>query len=316
MKRIRIFLTGGSGFIGRNIIEILGQKYDIFAPAHTELELLDATAVRNFIQKNRVDIIIHAAGRGDRREKKDMPDPIGYNVRLFFNVARNKHFVKKIIHLGSGAEYGKQKNLTRVKEDYFDKYVPEDAYGFAKYVCSNYTENCDNIINLRLFGVYGKYENYTYKFISNAVVKNLFSLPITIFQNARFDYIFIDDLVKIIEFFISHKSKHRTYNCTSGKTIDLISLATIINKISDKPSKIIILNQGLNKEYSGHNSRLLNELKGFKFTSHQDAISLLYQYCKSILGTVKIKEIKKDEYIQHCKFNNQNFLTMHWNGAD
>ena len=38
----RILLTGGSGFIGRNILESnLAEKYEIIAPRHCELDLLD-----------------------------------------------------------------------------------------------------------------------------------------------------------------------------------------------------------------------------------------------------------------------------------
>ena len=298
---MNIFLTGGTGFIGKNIAEILSKKYNIIAPTHKELELLDAEAVGNFVKINKIDIMVHCANRGGGRDTIDMKNVVEYNARIFFNIARNKDFVKKIIHLGSGAEYGKQRDLIRVKEDYFDRYIPTDDYGFTKYICSKYIEKSKNIVNLRLFGVYGKYENYKYKFISNTIVKNLFGLPIVINQNVYFDYLYIDDLVKIIEYFINNKTKYNIYNCTKGKTIDLISLAKIVNEMSDKPSKIIIQKQGLNKEYSADNSRLLNELKNFKFTSHKNAITSLYNYYKSIINKIDKKEIEKDKYIKHCK---------------
>lgn len=300
---MNILLTGGSGFIGRNLIELLGKKYTIFAPSHKELELLDTEAVKNYIKSHKIDSIIHAANRGGGRDTKDMANVVEYNTRMFFNIARNSAFVKKIIHLGSGAEYGKQRDLVKVKESDFDNYVPTDDYGFAKYICSKYIEKSDNIINLRLFGVYGKYENYYYKFISDAIVKNLFHLPITINQNVYFDYLCIDDLIRIIEYFINNETKYNIYNCTRGTTIDSISLTNIINEISSKPSEIIIQNQGLSKEYSGDNTRLLEELKGFEFTSHKDAIVSLYNYYKSILNAIDKKEIEEDEYIKYCEVN-------------
>ncbi len=300
---MKIFLTGGSGFIGRNLIELLGRKYTILAPSHRELELLDAEAVKSYIESHKIDIIIHAANKGGGRDTKNMTNVVEYNTRMFFNVARNSSFVKKIIHLGSGAEYGKQRALVRVKEDELDRYVPTDDYGFAKYICSKYIEKVDNIICLRLFGVYGKYENYRYKFISNAIVKNLFSFPITINQNVYFDYLYIDDLIRIIEYFINNESRYSAYNCTRGTTIDLISLADIINEVSDNPSKIIVLNKGLNKEYSADNSRLLDELGEFEFTSHKDAIRYLYNFYKSIIYKIDKTEIEKDEYLKYCKLN-------------
>ena len=300
---MNMFLTGGSGFIGRNLIELLGKKYNILAPSHQELELSDTEAVSSYIQKNKIDFIIHTANKGGGRDTKDAMNVVEYNTRMFFNIARNSHFVKKIINLGSGAEYGKQRDLIKVKEDDFDDYIPNDDYGFAKYICSKYIEKSDNIMNLRLFAVYGKYENYKYKFISNALVKNLFSLPITINQDVYFDYLYIDDLIRIIEYSINNESRHNIYNCTRGTTIDLISLANIINEISDNPSEIIVLNEGLNKEYSADNSRLLDELVKFKFTRHEDAIKYLYNFYKSIINKIDRKEIEKDKYIKYCTVN-------------
>ena len=300
---MNILLTGGSGFIGRNLIELLGKKYSIFAPSYKELELLDAGAVKDYIKSHKIDSIIHAANRGGGRDTKDMTNVVEYNMRMFFNIARNSGFVKKIIHLGSGAEYGKQRELIRVKESDFDSYIPKDNYGFAKYICSKYIKKSDNIMNLRLFGVYGKYENYRYKFISNTIVKNLFSLPININQNVYFDYLYIDDLIKIIEYFINNESRYKIYNCTKGTTIDLISLANIINEISNEPSEVLIRNKGLNKEYSGDNKRLSGELREFIFTDHRVAITLLYNYYKDIMNTIDRKTIEKDEYIKYCKMD-------------
>ena len=301
LRKMNIFLTGGSGFIGRNLIELLGKKYNIFAPPHKELELLDAEAINAYIKNKKIDIIIHTANKGGGRDTKNIMNVVEYNTRMFFNLARNSRFVKKMIHLGSGAEYGKQRDLKKIKENDFDRYVPSDDYGFAKYICSKYIEKTDNIINLRLFGVYGKYENYRYKFISNAIVKNLFSIPIIINQNVYFDYLYIDDLIKIIEYFINNKGKYNIYNCTRGTAIDLISLANTINEISDNPSEMIIINKGLNNEYSANNSRVLDELGKFKFTTYKDGIMSLFKYYKSIINKIDIKEIEEDKYIKYCR---------------
>ena len=71
-------------------------------------------------------------------------------------------------------------------------------YGFSKYLISQYIEKSDNCVCLRLFGVFGKYEDYEYKFISNAIVKNLLQMPIRIRQNVYFDWLYINDLMKIV----------------------------------------------------------------------------------------------------------------------
>lgn len=48
----KILLTGGSGFIGRNLREsFLASKYDITAPTHSELDLLDTRSTDEFFKK-------------------------------------------------------------------------------------------------------------------------------------------------------------------------------------------------------------------------------------------------------------------------
>ncbi len=58
-------------------------------------------------------------------------------------------------------------------------------------------------MELRLFGVFGPHEDYAIRFISNAICKALFGLPITLRQNRTFSYLFIDDLGPIVERFLT-----------------------------------------------------------------------------------------------------------------
>ena len=58
------------------------------------------------------------------------------------------------------------------------------------------------ILNLRVFGVFGKYEDYETRLISNIICRVIFKLPVEINQNAVYDFVYINDLVKIIEYFI------------------------------------------------------------------------------------------------------------------
>jgi GDP-L-fucose synthase len=47
-----------------------------------------------------------------------------------------------------------------MSEDYFQKHIPTDIYGFSKYVMTKDIETNDaDILNLRVLGIFGKYEN-------------------------------------------------------------------------------------------------------------------------------------------------------------
>lgn len=285
----KVLLTGTNGFIGKNLHEYLSPRINLFSPTHTELDLLNTEEVTNFIVNNKIDSIIHAANVGGKRNKLNVKDQVYINLRMFYNIVKNEHLVKKIIYFGSGAEFDKNRAIKSVREEQLGQFIPVDEYGFYKYVCSQFTQNLKSqkILCLRLFGVYGKYEDYTIRFISNAIIKNLLHMPIDINQNVIFDYLYIDDLVKIVDYFLLHKTSYNIYNVCSGKKTDILSIAKIINNISNYKSKITVKKKGFDKEYTGANKRLFSELDAFKFTTlHQGIQSLFHWYNSENLNKI------------------------------
>ncbi len=304
-KKLNVLITGARGFIGRNLVEFLGREkesYSLFSPYHKELDLTDEGKVADYVKRNGIDIIIHCANVGGSRKTgydAGKTDVISTNLKMFFNLVNSMERVQRMIFLGSGAEYDRLHYKPRMKEDLFDKHVPMDDYGFSKYVCSKFIETSDKIVNLRIFGMFGKYEDHEFKFITNSIVKNLFHLPIVINQNVNFDYIYINDGLGIIKKFVDNKPKHKFYNLTTGKTVDLVTIADKINSISDFRSEVIVRNKGMNVEYSGDNSRLMKEVK-WKFTPIEVALKELFVYYRSILPTIDRKTIETDEFLKYC----------------
>ena len=59
----KILITGASGMVGQNILEHSETiNYELLVPSRTEMDLLDPQKVREYISKNKPDLIIHAAG--------------------------------------------------------------------------------------------------------------------------------------------------------------------------------------------------------------------------------------------------------------
>lgn len=300
----KIFITGSAGFVGKNLTERLANKYEVIPLKRGDINLLEEKNVKDFFNKHRPDILFHCANHGGSRvtgyDKGDN-DITMNNLRMFFNLRSCLPDNALMVSFGSGASYNKKRDLVKIKEEDIGLSLPEDGYGFSKFVAHQFIEKSENIISPIIFGLFGKYEDYAFKFISNAIVKNLFHLPIVINQNVVFDYLYMEDFLNIMELFIENRYDIKTFNITPIESIDLLSVCNIINDISDYKSDIIVKNEGLNFQYTGDNARMLNAIGGYKFMSYVDSITHLYNYYKSILHNIDKKEIATDEYIKYCR---------------
>ncbi|ADV47278.1 NAD-dependent epimerase/dehydratase family protein [Nitratifractor salsuginis] len=299
---MRILITGAAGFIGSSLAKAFDKRDDmtVLAPNREELDVSNESAVDRYVAVHKPDMIVHAANRGGGRNTIGLEDIIHNNLRMFFNIAKQMPKVDKIIQLGSGAEYGKHKPIVRAKEEDAFAAFPKDDYGFYKSVCSRYIEKTDNMINLRIFGCYGEREDYRFKFISNAVIKNLLGLPITINQNVVFDYLYIEDLVSMITHFLFNAHDFPVYNATSGAGIDLVTLANMVNEVGNNTVPVRVLHKGLNNEYTSDNSRIMEAMKGFSVTPHKVAITKMYEYFSKHLTELDTQTVREDPFIKHC----------------
>lgn len=277
-----ILLTGGNGFIGSNLKNYLSSDFKLIAPSSSELNLLDAKLVCKFFCKNEINFIIHAASVGVNR-KKDEQDILEKNLIMFDNLAQYISDDCKMIFLGSGAEYDKSRDIVNIKEDDFGKNIPSDPYGYSKYVISQKIKHIDNIVNLRLFGVFGFGEK-PQRVITSIIDSNLQHNNIILNQNVKYSFIYIKDLCRIIRHFIYYFPQNKFINTVSCKNIEIMELAKIVNELSKYKSTIILNKTGLNREYTADNSLLLSLIDNFKFTSYEIAIKeMIFQHIMSTL---------------------------------
>lgn len=273
---MKILLTGSGGFIGGNILTHFGKKYSFLYPSHDELDLLDEEKTLEYFKKHPVDLVIHCAVIGGSRVEQYEKNMFFNNTRIFFNIVRCQQYYKRMINIGSGAEYDKRFPISNVKEEDIDKRVPVDEYGFYKYVCAQYINTADNIVDLRVFGMFGEGEDYRYRFISNAICRSILGQPITMNQDVYFDYMDILDFMHIIDFFIHHTPKYKAYNIGTGKIINIKTIAEKVSMLGAKKAEIRISKSGLNNEYSCNTNRLFQELPNLKFRSIDESIQRLY----------------------------------------
>jgi len=246
---VNILLTGSGGFIGRNLKEYLKDKYTLFCPRSYELDLTDQNAVDDD------------------------------NIAMVNNILKYKREDCRVILFGSGAMYDKSRNLHKVRETEIGKFIPYDLYGQSKMKIAEITEKRNDLLCLNIFACYG-YNEKESRFPSYAINQALRGQDIVINQNVVFDYLFVEDMQKIVEYFITNIPQHKIINITPTQSISLLEIADIVKDISGNNCKIEVKNSVMNNEYTGNNSVLLSEIKDLKFTSMQEGLLKLYNYIK------------------------------------
>lgn len=105
-----LFLTGGSGMVGRNIQEHpRAADWRIVAPSSAELDLTDASAVDAFMDKTQPDLVVHSAGQVGGIQA-NMAHPVAFlerNITMGRNILMGAHRagVKQVLNLASTCMY-------------------------------------------------------------------------------------------------------------------------------------------------------------------------------------------------------------------
>lgn len=291
-----ILLTGGNGFIGKNIRQsFLADKYAITAPRSFELNLADTESVDAFFCNHSFDVVLHAATKPGHRNAKDPTNLFYTNVRMFENLVRHQDKFGKLINFGSGAVYDVAADNRLVSEDQIGLRCGKDDHSFCKYVVHKRIEALENVIDLNIFGIFGKYEDWEIRFISNAICKTLFGLPITLRQNRRFSYLYVNDLMPILDYFIQNTPAYKSYNITPDGETELLEAARLIQRVGGGEQPICVAQSGYGLNYSGSNARLKQAIKDVKFTPLAQAIEELFAYYKAHMDQLDENLLKTDK---------------------
>jgi len=274
-----ILIVGANGFVGKNLREHFegSGRYEVLCPGKEALDCTDEESVRGYLEHRQVDIILHAAIYNPRTDSsKHARKELEYDLRMFFNFEKYSELYGRMFYFGSGAEYDKRSPIAQVCEEDTLHGIPAGDYGFAKYVIGRQILKSRNIYNLRIFGLFGKYENWKAAFISGACCKAVKGLPITIRQNVYFDYLYISDFCRLVEILIEKDLRFHEYQVVSGKRTDLLTLARLVCRASGKELPVYLCREGLANEYSASNGRLLKEIGNFSYTPVEAAVQELY----------------------------------------
>jgi len=276
---MRILLLGKTGFIGRNLNEFLRERKEFYsciieAPSSFELDALSESAVYSILKSGSFDVVLNCL---DRRMSPDA-EYAEQRLRMYYNLANHSDLFGKMIYFGTGAEYCRQKPIIAIKEKDFGRQIPLDSYGFAMFQMATHALQSKNIYNFRLFGIFGPYEDWQKRFISNCICKAICSYPLTIRQDRVMDYLYIEDLCKIVTWAMSSDLTYHAYNASSSRQYKLTELAREVSRQAQQELPVYVAKEGLADEYTASNELLVTEMQNFHAEPIADSISKLFDY--------------------------------------
>ena len=302
MKK-KIYLSGGNGMVGRNIIDhIEAKNYEILSPKSSDLNLLNYNETKNFITSNKPDIIIHTAGVVGGIEA-NINNPVKFlveNTQMGINIltVSKEMKIKTFINLSSSCMYPKDSNNPLSEEQILSgKLEPtNEGYALAK-ICTTklceYINREDNsfsyktIIPCNLYGKYDNFDNNSSHMIP-AVIKKIYEAKknnlqfVNIWGDglARREFMYASDLADFIYFAIKKFNEMpQNINVGIGKDHSINDYyKTIANIIGFKGK----FKNDLSKP-RGMKKKLINNQKLKKFgweykTSLEDGIKKTYEY--------------------------------------
>ena len=254
---IKILITGGNGNIAQMIKRNLGDKYDITNATRNELDLLNYGNMSTYFDNNSYDVVIHTAILGGRRTKSENGEISHKNILMFENLLKFYNKFKMIINLDSGAIYDRAGDIfCRKEDDLFT--VPTDYYGFSKYVIHERSRAFNNVFNFRIFNVFHKNEEPD-RFIASCFNANKTGEKLVIFEDKFFDFIYEDDFIKIVDYYVKNVDKTYilldTINIGYNEKYRLSDIALLIINNHDL---IEVKNIEMKHNYCGDCSRLTN----------------------------------------------------------
>jgi GDP-L-fucose synthase len=272
----KLLLTGSGGFIGQNLKRGLQDEYTLLTPRSAELDLRDAATVKDFFAANDIDFIVHCGSTGGARGIQDVDTTIEDNLAMVDNLLSVKRADARMILFGSGAMYGKSRSLHKVKEDEIGSFIPEDLYGKSKMMIAQKIKDRADIVCLNIFACYGYGEKES-RFPSYAINQAIKGEDIVINKNVVFDYLWVDDLIRIVRHFIENQPHQNIINVTPTNGCELREIAEIVREISRKDIAIVCDDE-LGNEYTGDNARLLQEFPELTFTPLREGLEKLFSF--------------------------------------
>ncbi len=308
---MKILLTGASGFIGKNIISHLFKKkiqlIIIISDSIEDLFFLNLKKKfnekllilnkKNFFKKRyEIDYIFFLSSpSNDTISTKAFDKNYKFLKKILDYLSDQK--ISKFVFLSSGGVYGTNKKKKLLQEMFKHK-NKKSLYAQHKIRCEEllndyHNQYFMNICILRVFSVFGPNMDFDKYFIGNIFKHILEKSDFKIFNPNLFyrNYIYIDDLIKIIFKSLKLNSKFSIINVGNFNIRNDILYKTLIKYFNHNKVKPKIFND----KVVDYNIPNLNKQKKFLkiiFTNKNVSFHRTYKWLKQNYNTVNSVEKK------------------------
>lgn len=251
---MKILITGGNGFIASHLAPQLDKIHEVTVVTRKDFDLVNRQEVKDYFEDRYFDIVIHTCAEGGRRDVKDDDTVFLNNLKMYLNLAEQAPQYRYLFTFTSGADYDKSSPINGDINNLQTSY-PSDPYGLSKNIIARLMRQHINFYNFRIYGVFGKNEAEG-RFITTSIKNLKNKKPIEIHQDRYFDFVYIDDLVNLVEYYTNTIESRREglpseLEVVYSRKSKLSDIAKTILNIGSSKQDIVIKDENEGLSYVG-----------------------------------------------------------------